>query len=379
MRCWIPLLLSLSLCLVSSVFAQVTELPTWQAGEEWAWGGSYDLNEILSSVFQQLVESGVVGNWEGGGRLDSYGLMRVESIEDEHYRTSLKSGMLLNLKVSLIPPAASPEVAKLFEARIHGAMRANGTMLLTRQLALERMEITIRGDFAVNMKGGGFEWDIRGSDFWLSLSIAIDEPLNLLNFPITVGENWKFQSTVHAFCSIKGQLQGKIVTPDYENSFSERIGWDNAFDMFIQGFCQCTGVAEMDIDGVKDNCFEIEVQEFSQGASQVLPLTFRVYYSPVKKNLVAFEMDWSDFLLTMESALEPAVRKEAMVPDTYEEIKGALRSASETETLRLSYHSPQEVRQALAKIETTKKEISWVLVAVPVIIVASIVLVKRFY
>jgi hypothetical protein len=363
--------LALLLALSGSAFAEVAECPNWQAGDEWAWGGSYDLKETLSSLLQQLETSGVIGNWKCGGKLEGYSVMRVEAIEGEHYRTSLKSGVeLRDFKISATAQEASAEISG------YGVAKADGTLYYTvQELAFENAEITITGNFSFSMKGPGLEMKFKARDFQLNLSLTTDKPTDFFCFPIEVGENWSFRGSEHASYSLHGWVEGEVKMLNYENSFSQEIREGDTTDMVVEGWCECTRLVEIEVDGGRDRCFEIKIHA---GSSEIFPLTLTGYYSPAKKNWVAFTLDAADLLSTLGSALGSAGEEvPAQLSGSFGELEEALQSVHGGSTLPVSSLSP---REALTRIESMGEgiQIPWVLVGVPIIAIVCALLVKKF-
>ncbi len=364
------LLLFLLLTLAGSAFAQVAECPNWQAGDEWAWGGSYDLKETLSSLLQQLETSGIIGNPKCEGKLEGYGVMRVEAVEGEHYRTSLKSGVELDFKISATSQGVPAEISG------YGVEKVDGILFFTtQQLAFENAEMTAVGNFSFSVKGPGLEAKLKAKDFQLNLSLTTDEPLDLFCFPIEVGENWSFLSGVHASFSLHGWVEGKVSMLGYENSFSQEIREEYTTGMVVEGWCECTRLVEMEVDGGRDHCLEIKIHPRS---SEIFPLTLTGYYSPAKKNWVAFALNTADLLSTLGSALGSAEgRVPAQLSGSFGELEEALQSVGVGTTLPISSLSP---REALKRIEAMGRgiQIPWALVGVPIIAIVCALLVKKF-
>jgi hypothetical protein len=371
-----PLLtIGLLLSLTASVFAQVAECPNWQVGDEWAWGESYNLGEILSPLFRQLEENGAVRGWKCGGKLEGYVVSRVEAVEGEHYLTSMKGGAeLSDFRVSLTSPemqGASVNVSGSGVAKVYGTSR------LTRQLAYENGEMTIIGNLSLNLQVPGLDMNFKLRDIQCFLSVSYEEPLDTFQFPIEVSENWSFQGLGHFRLSVHGWAEGKISMLNYENSFSEEIKLDEENDWLVQGSCVCTRTVEMDVDGQRDNCFEVKIYSTETGT---IPIAFTAYYSPAKKSWVAFTVSWEDLLSTVESAIETTEsRAPSQLSGSFEKLEESLQSLGEVMgTLTVTSLSPQE---ALKRIEAMGKgtQTPWVLMAVPVAIIICILLVKKFY
>jgi hypothetical protein len=374
MRYTLFLTVGLLLSLTGSVFAQVAERPTWQVGDEWAWGESYDLGEILSPLLRQLKNRGVIGEWKCGGKLEGYAVSRVEAVEAEHYLVSAKGGMeLKDFKISLTAP--EPAGASI-DLSGRGVAKADGAFYFTTQkLAYENGEMAITGNFSLSFQGPGIEIGFKLKDLRCTFSVVYHEPLDVFNFPIEVGENWSFRGSGHMSLSVRGWAEGRISMLNYENSFSEEIKLDEENDEFVEGFCECTRTVEMDVYGQRETCFEVKIH-----FGGTLPLAFTAYYSPARKNWVAFALEWTDLLSTIESAMGTAeTRAPSQLSGSFGELEEALQSLGGVGgTLTMTSISPGE---ALRRIESMGKEtqVPWVLLGIPIVIIVCVLLVKKFY
>jgi hypothetical protein len=379
MRYSLLLGLVLLLTLASGVFAQTAECPSWQVGDEWAWGGSYDLKEVVVPFLQELVRSGEVGSWKCDGKLESYEVVKIDAIEEECYLASVKGGSALEFELSLNPQAAGESP---LEVSAQGVIKANGTGSITvRQLAFKTAAIAITGDFSFTVKTTGLKMSFSVRDFRVDLSVLADEPLDFFNFPIEVGENWTFRSRLRESFSLCGRVEGNISMFGYENSFSEEIREENFVDVIVEGFCTCPRMVEMKVDEIPDNCFEIKIHSrFTEPEGFVLPIVFTLYYSPSKRQVIASSFDLVDILSAFETSIKTVGREiSPELGGSFEELGRALQSISEVEgTLSITSLSPQE---ALRRIEGIgkKSEIPWILLGIPAVIIACILLVRKFY
>jgi len=364
--------------LVGNAFALVAECPTWQVGDEWAWGERYDLKEMVAPIFQELAKAGSIKDWSCDGKAEGYTVMRVDAVEEGGYRASVRGALELKLKLSVSLPEALGLWTPWLEASMHGMIRMDGTLLQTTQLALKEQQIALTGDFSFTVEGAGTKVTLSVKDFTFLVSIRADEPLDVFNFPIEVGESWTFGSHLHETVSLRWPIEVSLRFFEYENSFSEEIREEYSADEVYEGWGTCTRVVEMEVDGIKDNCFEIKVGPKIPG-SEAFPIL--LYYSPRRKNVVAFSLDWTDILSSFQPALEKIETETPEMPLAFSEylqvLSETLQSMEVEGTLVITSLSPQEAYRRMEAMG--RAEIPWVLLGVPIVIVVCVLLVRKFY
>jgi len=266
--------------------AQQAELPTWEVGDTWAMGASdLDLAPLLQYIEENLRQTyaamGVTDfSISGSGKLDIYEINKVVEVQAERYKVSVSMGlemdMLLDLALTLGAESGSGHID------LSVVMKADGFLYYTKdKLAAAEQELS--GTMEINMpmriQAAGQTIDTTmNMNTNFEMHLVYDPPLDIFNFPITVGENWTAQSNVE----ITGTMNITMSAAGGEQSLS--IPLDNTFQLSLPFRCSTTTDVTLE-DGSTSTSYKIDYS--LEGVEYIPPmLKGAFYYSPDRKFVV---------------------------------------------------------------------------------------------
>ncbi len=275
----------LFLTTVQTGAAQQAELPTWDVGLTWAMGKpDIDLTFTYTTMGMTL---------DATGSGSYYVIYKVGAIEGQEYRVDVAGGLDMIMDIDISGVSAGEQVS----GSLHMTMTAkvDGTIYYTRdELAVTRAEETfdIGMEFSGSVTGGGQTGSVSGSmDASGNMSITFNPPLDIFDFPITVGESWTAESVATVTGSMSGSMSLTIVADGEEQSSSEPISesLDQTVNVSLSVSCPST----VDIP-LASTCYKIVVSGTGMAqASPFMPADV-LYYSPDKGFIVGAELPFGE-------------------------------------------------------------------------------------
>lgn len=339
----------LLLTTVQMGMSQQAELPTWDVGLTWAMGEpDFDLSFAYTTM-------GMILDATGSGSY--YVIYKVGAIEGQEYRVDLTGGLEIIMDIDIS--------GDYFEQQVSGSMhmtmtvKVDGTIYYTRdELAVVRASETLNLDieFSGNVTAAGQTQSINGSmEASGNMSITFDPPLDIFDFPITVGDSW----TAESVATVTGSMSGTMKMDGEEQDLSQPL----ADTVYVSLSISCPGTVDIPL---ASTCFKIVVSGTGMAqASPFIPANV-LYYSPDKGFFVAAELPFGEALGGASLGSEGSV---PFVGDI----------AGSEETIILSSVGEQEAQDAIAGIGT--KGINPILigaiVAVVIVAIAAVLIVVR--
>jgi hypothetical protein len=251
----------------------------WEVGDSWAMGKEdYDISPFLNLIFEnmQVLLPGV--SFTGDGTVDFYNLCEVVGEDATQYVLSVVQGFGLDANIS----ASGSYQGKRFS----GSFSMSMSVVLEGALNVNKSDLSIaRGVFSLEMN---FDISGEGIPFIISFTgsgdytVSFDPPLDIFDFPISVGENWQVQSTMTMSASFKftGDIPGLGQLPTEFSKSKE-----------ISAQARCTEVTPISMPGGRTvDAYKIEFTD----TTWLLGTT--IYYSPEEKHVVAQEIDFNKLL-----------------------------------------------------------------------------------
>lgn len=270
--------------------AQQAELPTWEVGDTWAMGASdLDLAPLLQYVEENLRQTyaamGVTDfSISGSGKLDIYEIYEVVEVQAERYKVSVSMGLEMDMSLDLALTMGTESGSG--HLGLSTFMKADGFLYFTKDklaAAEEDVSGTMEINMPIQMQAAGQTIDMTmkiNANF--EMRLVYDPPLDIFNFPITVGENWTTQSNVE----ITGTMDITVSTAGVEQSLS--IPLDNTTQLSLPFRCSTTTDVTLE-DGSTSTSYKIEYSMEGVGYT-TLPLKGAFYYSPDRKFIVGSDL-----------------------------------------------------------------------------------------
>lgn len=329
--------------------AQQAELPTWDIGLTWAMGEpDFDLSFTYTTM-------GVTLDATGGGSY--YVIYKVGAIEGQEYRVDLTGGLEIIMDIDISGDYFEQEVSG--SMRMTMAVKVDGTIYYTRdELAVVRTSETVDLDigFSGTVTAVGQTQSINGSmEASGNMSITFDPPLDILDFPITVGESW----TAESVAAVTGSISGTMKMDSEEQDLSQPL--DDT--VYVSLSISCPGTVDIPL---ASTCYKIVVSGTGMAqASPFIPANV-LYYSSNKGFFVAAELPFGEALSGASLGSEGSV---PFVGDI----------AGSEEIITLSSVTEQEAQDALAGMGA--KGINPILIgaiiAIVIVVIAAVLLVVR--
>jgi len=339
----------LFLTTVQMGMAQQAELPTWDVGLTWAMGEpDFDISFTYTTM-------GITLDASGSGSY--YVIYKVGAVESQEYRVDLTGGLDIVMDIDISGSSLEQEVSGSMHMTM--AAKVDGTIYYTKdELAVVRANETLDlgMDFSGTVTAAGQTQSFSGSmDVTGNMGITFDPPLDIFDFPMTVGESW----TAESVATVTGSMSGAIKMDGVEQDLSQPL--DDT--VYVSLSISCPGTVNIPL---ASTCYKIVVSGTGMAqASPFIPANV-LYYSPDKGFIVAAELPFGEALGSASLGSEGSI---PFVGDL----------AGGEETIILSSVSEQEAQDAIAGIGT--KGINPILigaiVAIVIVAIAAVLVVVR--
>ena len=262
------------------------EAPQWSVGDRWGFGADTDLNEYsqpyISEMKQEVENSPSVSSIDAtvSGKAGAWATVEVTTATETEYTLHYRlSESLDNLKVHASVTGQMPEEGtysysetpsmanKTMSVDVsldHATVLSGDMHLLKDTMAVKSITMDVEQKTAFNLKGknlpgedtfmggmmggtydSGYEYGFDGNhtisykdydismteEFHASVTMNFDPPLNLLDFPINVGDEWHVHSNVTASGTYGGSIDAKGLPDDMVQEIKNETGQDFPIDI----------------------------------------------------------------------------------------------------------------------------------------------------
>jgi hypothetical protein len=295
----ISFILVLSLLVVSSAVVmaqdQSAPRPTWTTGQIWALGGERDLSNVLGENLGNLQDTLdllniSMNNPQMTGSAGAWVVFKVIEVKQEAYLLEYSTGLRIhgNLGVyltGLLPRAGIYDLSNMTLENKSVSGDASFNLLITSHgvITMDKGSMAVTGIVSTSVLDESLNFN--ATNFTPALS--------LINFPLTVGNNW----TVHSKMTIGGTAEGFFNATGLPSTMDSQLVQKNGVfngsvriedltslgtmkmdngtitptDRDVQTTMQCIGTKTID-DGSGNNITVYDVKEKESGA--------HLYFSP---------------------------------------------------------------------------------------------------
>ncbi|HDI12713.1 MAG TPA: hypothetical protein ENF64_01195 [Hadesarchaea archaeon] len=276
------------------------EVPTWNVGDSWSMGAEdIDLTPILTALMENLAQSMPGTNYDASGHMSCYIVHEVVGEDEQCYIMEVNEGVGINTALSFSSGYGGQSGSG--SAEIFMSITINGTTYHAKNnLAVTQMEGTIDMKMDISFSGSGFNTTELGSlsgsaslDLSGDFQVTYDPPLDMFDFPITVGESWLINSTA----TVTGNVSGTINIPGFgTQSINEPL--DTTVSISLTATCLETQNFTLP-DGSVTTAYKIVLS--GTGMEDTIPFmpASVIYYSPDSGYIVAEELSLGDVMSTM--------------------------------------------------------------------------------
>ena len=347
----------LFLTTVQTGMGQQAELPTWDVGLTWAMGKpDFDLSFTYTTMDMTL---------DATGSGSYYVIYKVGAIEGQEYRVDVTGGLDMIMDIDISGVSEGQQVSGSMHMTM--ASKVDGTIYYTKdELAVTRADETldIGIDFSGSVTGGGQTVSLSGSlDASGNMSITFDPPLDIFDFPITVGESWTAESVATVTGSVSGSMSLTVAAAGEEQSFSEPISESLDETVYVSLSVSCPGTVDIPL---ASTCYKIVASGTGMAqASPFMPAN-TLYYSPDRGFIVAAELPFGEALSGASLGTGESVP-----------FVGGITEGEET--LTLSSVTEQEAQDAIEGVDAKGINIILIgaVVAIVIVAIAAVLVVVR--
>jgi len=262
---------------------QQAELPTWNVGDTWAMGAR-DVD--LGPMFKALLEAtpGVTANVSG--KASCYVIYKVEGEDAQYYRVSVTQGVEMNLSGTI----SGTQYGTTFSGTINMSMvaKGGGNAYYTKdKLALAKGDMALNLTMDLSMDAGAAGSMDMSGDMAINVSFTASPPLDIFNFPISVGENWTAESDLTMTGRITGRFTGKVRAMGMERSLDNTIDQPISETTHVSLSMSCPGTADIQL---ASTCYKIAISGTGVMPSGMFAPGVVLYYSPDRRFVAASDV-----------------------------------------------------------------------------------------
>jgi hypothetical protein len=342
----ISVLAVLSLLVVSSAVVmaqdQSAPLPTWTKGQTWAIGGDKDLSSVLGDNLGSLQDTlALLGNIKIDslhvtGTSGAWAVFKVKDVTADTYLLEHSTGMCVhaNVYVSVhgeLPSAGVQDMSNMTKENKAISVNACLDLMITSHgvATIDKATMAVISDNstsvvdeslvfkAVNFPNISTEMSIKGTTMnttyqnssineclhlELASNVSFSPALNLMKFPLSVGDNWTIDSKMMFTGQAKGYFNATGVSPSSMSGLIEKNGAFNGsvrvqdltklgplpinngtigpVDLNVNAMMECVGTKM-----INDCCGNITVFDVTEKQSGV-----HLFYSPNTSFFASFMM-----------------------------------------------------------------------------------------
>jgi hypothetical protein len=359
------------LAVSQAVVPQQVEVPTWNVGDTWAVGAEdVDMTPIFTAITENMQQLMPGISYTMTGKLDFiYLVYKVVGEDVQEYTVSVTENIKMTATIDMSGSVGEQQMSGSMNMVI--ILKTYGTLYFKKDdLALTRADTTIE-NMHMTLTGSGFSMgglgieNINGSaDMWGNASTTFEPPLDLFDFPISVGDNWTINSTV----AMTGEATEIFSMPPMGEQ-SMDIPLNVVAPISVSASCPSTKDFTLP-DGSTTTAYKIVCTGTgTMGANMFSPGSV-VYYSPDSGFIIAEELSFGDAMGSMSigtrSPYSPFMPDASSIENT-----GAL--------FALNPMTEQEVVLGASGARTggTDMTVIAVFVAVVVVVIATVVVLIR--
>ena len=237
------------------VSAEGAQAPQWQVGDSWAMGKAFDMGSNLSSTLH-----GMIGGIAGSGTLEQFGvaangsawiLFKVTEATTSEYRLEGKLAVKFNgevhAKVSMLSPepgtypilGIKPTSQRTVgvDVVLNMALVVDTVTTFNHTFAVKNVAAEVKGTVIASVdltnipkatvSGSNVTWayedyHIRANvNVDVNLNLAFEPALNIIEFPLNVGDAWRVNSTGTLTGSLSGNVDVQGLPANIEQSIFE--------------------------------------------------------------------------------------------------------------------------------------------------------------
>jgi hypothetical protein len=265
--------------------------------------GNIDLSPMLNAIMEN-VKSQIPGaqdiTYSASGSMAFYVIYRVENVSTEQYTVSLTENGHIDMSFDMSATYQGQQGS--IHAEMTMTMNVHGFLYFTKDdLKLAKIEMTIE-NMSMVLTGeikAGDNSQLLDSSFEASgdLSMTFDPPLNMFDFPISVGDNWNISSTA----TMSGSLATKIVTPE-QGEQHRNVPLSGTAPISISASCPNRKNITLP-RGSTTNSYKIVYSSASMGSANPFFGASALYYSPDTGFIVSSEISLGDALSGVSSGI----------------------------------------------------------------------------
>lgn len=363
----------LLMLVVSQTAVSQAEAPTWNVGDTWGMGAR-DID--LTPIFAALIEN--MGGYMQGidytvtGNLSYYLIYEVVAEDAQQYTMSTTEGAEMIMTMSMNGSYGGQQISASGNATM--TVKMDGTIYYTKDtLAVTQVDATINMDVTLSVTGAGLDGlgtqtVSRSLKLSGNLSAVFDPPLNLFDFPISVGDSWTINSTA----TVTGNLSGTMSMPGFgEQSLDTPM--DATLPISISATCPGTQNFTLP-DGSVTAAYKIVLSGTGMGGANPLMPASVIYYSPEQRFIIAQDLSFEDAINGMTAG-----KKEDYSSLTF----GVAELESGQTLFTMNPMTKEEATNAMAGLGAGGIDlvllgvILAVIIAIVVIAIVTVVLVRR--
>jgi hypothetical protein len=298
----LALIVSASLLLASGhLVSPQAEVPTWSIGDSWAWGVTdLDVSQLFTEALKDMMELTVPDiSVTGTVTVSSSDVFTVVGETATQYRVSWDSSVNVPADISF----SGTMMGEPFSGSVIMNVNAtgDGTMYFQKDdLSVTSVSGTLDMDMTGTVETLGMTMDMA-MDLTMTYTISYDPPLDLFDFPISVGESWTIDTTA----TIDGNITGTITAPMAgTQTTSEPIS--DSVTLSISA--SCTGTKSVTLpDGTTTSAYVISLSyDWGELVGDLPSIPFapgaEIYYSPDRGYIVGQKISLADVMGTVEAA-----------------------------------------------------------------------------
>jgi hypothetical protein len=330
------------------------DVPTWSVGDSWAMGmEDFDLTPLINAISQSAQEMMPGVSYSGSGTMDYYALYKVTGETATQYRVSVKEALSMTMDLTVSGSYGGEQVSG--SAHMELAMTLSGT------LNFNKSDLSITGgnctfdltmELTGSMAGQSYDMTIEMSG---NLNLACDPPLDLFDFPISVGDSWNVASTITMTGSVSGTARMPMIG---EQSLDQELS--ETMPISLSASCPETTSIQM-ADGTTTTAYKI-VLSGTTGDPFLLGST--LYYSPERGYIVGQEIDLNQALVGLAGGAREDVESTIGFSTTGEPLVFATTPMTE-----------EQVNEGFARVKAMGEEDATALVLIVAAVVVALVVI----
>jgi hypothetical protein len=256
---------------------------------------NHDLTPLVTAIAQAMQETMPGTSFSGSGTMDFYLLYEVVDETATQYLLSEKIGTDVTMDLTFSGGYGGQEFS--------GTMQIETSGIMESKVYVNKSDLSMTGgsftlDFIIRMSGGAGMMGSYAGTMKISGEgdIILDPPLDLFDFPISVGENWSVQSTA----TMEGSA---TLTMDFPlvGKKSMEVPLDFVEQISLTAVCPTTAQVQT-AEGKTVTAYQLQYS--GTGAGSLVFPGVTLYYSPEEGVIVQQQIDFSEFMKNMTAGTQ---------------------------------------------------------------------------